>query len=185
MPIIRGVASSFLLSLYRENQMLFAYSVAIVNYFFESVDKDVVISVAFGYPINTMAVQYQRDEHRVHLVVYHLIFCPKRRKSFLVGAVAKECERLLALKCEQNGWQAITLVVQPDHVYLLVRVFPTNAAADVVKELKAYTSHELRLKFPELKRRLPSLWTRSYFASTTDEISDETIRNYIQAQKGA
>ncbi len=132
-----------------------------------------------------MAVQYQRDEHRVHLVVYHLIFCPKRRKSFLVGAVAKECERLLALKCEQNGWQALKLVVQPDHIYLFVRVFPTNAAADVVKELKAYTSHELRLKFPELKRRLPSLWTRSYFASTADSISDDIIQNYIQAQKGA
>ena len=70
-------------------------------------------------------------------------------------------------------------------LYLFVRVFPTNAAADVVKELKAYTSHELRLKFPELKRRLPSLWTRSYFASTADHISPDDVQHYIQAQKGA
>ncbi len=84
-----------------------------------------------------------------------------------------------------NGWQALKLAVQPDHVYLFVRVFPTNAAADVVKEIKAFTSHELRLKFPELKRRLPSLWTRSYFASTSDKISDDDIQHYIQAQKGA
>lgn len=132
-----------------------------------------------------MTVQYQRDEHRVHLVVYHLIFCPKRRKSVLVGGIAKECERLIEQKCETNGWQVLKLVVQPDHVYLFVRVFPTNAAADVVKEIKAHTSHELKLKFPELKRRLPSLWTRSYFASTAADISDDVIRQYIQAQKGA
>lgn len=141
--------------------------------------------VAVGYAVNTMAVQYQRDEHRVHLIVYHLIFCPKRRKSVLVGGVEKECERLITQKCEQNGWQALKLAIHPDHVYLRIRVFPTNAAADVVKAIKACTSHELRLKFPDLKRRLPSLWTRSYFASTAEDISEDTIRDYIHAQKGA
>ena len=34
-------------------------------------------------------MDYQRDEHRVHLIVYHLIWCPKRRKSVLVDDVAK------------------------------------------------------------------------------------------------
>ena len=137
-----------------------------------------------GYAVNTMAVQqYQRDEHRVHLVLYHLVFCPKRRKSVLVGSTAKECERLILEKCVQNNWQALNLSVEPDYVHLFVRVFPTNAAADVVKELKAHTSHELRLKFPELKRRLPSLWTRSYLASTADKVSKDVIQQYIQAQK--
>jgi putative transposase len=46
-------------------------------------------------------MDYQRDEHRVHLIVYHLIWCPKRRKAVLVGAVAQECERLIRAKCEQ------------------------------------------------------------------------------------
>ncbi len=26
-------------------------------------------------------LDYQRDEHHVHLIVYHLIWCPKRRKK--------------------------------------------------------------------------------------------------------
>ena len=25
-------------------------------------------------------MEYQRDEHRVHLIVYHLVWCPTRRK---------------------------------------------------------------------------------------------------------
>ena len=41
----------------------------------------------------------------------------------------------------------------------------------------------LRKEFPELLK-LPSLWTRSYFASTAGNISQETIQKYIDAQKG-
>jgi REP element-mobilizing transposase RayT len=35
-----------------------------------------------------------------------------------------------------------------------------------------------------LLAELPSLWTRSYFASTAGNVSQETIRRYIEAQKG-
>lgn len=45
------------------------------------------------------------------------------------------------------------------------------------------TSHELRAKYSSL-RRLPSLWTRSYFAATAGNVSSEVIRRYIEAQKG-
>lgn len=128
-------------------------------------------------------MDYQRDEHRVHLIVYHLIWCPKRRKAVLVGTVAQECERLIRAKCEQYGWTVLELVVQPNYVHLFVRVFPTNAASEVIKEVKGFTAHELRGKYPDLKR-LPSLWTRSYFASTAGLVSRETIQRYIEAQKG-
>jgi putative transposase len=128
-------------------------------------------------------MEYQRDEHRVHLIVYHLIWIPKRRKPVLVNSVAKDCETLIRQKCEVMGWKVLTLVVQPDHVHLFVQVFPTTSAADVVKECKGVTSHELRKKYPHLLR-LPSLWTRAYFASTAGNVSQETIRRYIEAQKG-
>jgi putative transposase len=128
-------------------------------------------------------MDYTRDEHRVHLIVYHLVFCPKRRKAILDGSIAAECDRLIRLKCQEKGWDVVNLEVKPDHVHLLVRVFPTNSAAEVVKEVKGLTSHELRAKFPVLLR-LPSLWTRSYFASTAGNVSAETIRRYIEAQKG-
>jgi putative transposase len=39
----------------------------------------------------------------------------------------------------------------------------------------------LRDEFPQLKR-LPSLWTRSFFLSTAGNVSQETIRNYIEQQ---
>jgi len=53
----------------------------------------------------------------------------------------------------------------------------------VVREVKGLTSHEQRLKYPSLLK-MPSLWTRSYFASTGGKVPSDTIRRYIGAQKG-
>jgi putative transposase len=128
-------------------------------------------------------LEYQRDEHHVHLIVYHLIWCPRRRKPVLVNQVAQRCEQLIREKCEQRGWQVLTLAIQPDHIHLFVRCFPSTSAAEVVKECKGVASFFLRKEFPELLK-LPSLWTRSYFASTAGTISQEIIQKYIDAQKG-
>ncbi len=128
-------------------------------------------------------MQYQRDEHRIHLIAYHIVFCPKRRKAVLTGDIARDCEALIRQKCDEHGWHVAALEVMPDHVHLFVRVWPTDSVAIVIKEVKGLTSHELRLRYPILKR-LPSLWTRSYFAASVGNVSQETIRRYIEAQKG-
>jgi|SRR5579862_10008461 len=124
---------------------------------------------------------YQRDEHRVHLIIYHLIWCPRRRKSVLVGSVAARCQELITDKCSEKGWEVLALAIQPDHLHLFVRVWPSDSAAEVVKECKRITSFYLRREFPSLLK-LPSLWTRSYFASTAGNVSQQTIQRYIDAQ---
>jgi putative transposase len=129
-------------------------------------------------------MDYQRDEHRVHLIVYHLVWTPKRRKAILVGPVADDCKALIERKCEERGWTILQLAIQPDHIHLFVRAWPEVSASEIVKECKGLTSHELRAKYPDLKRRLPSLWTRSFFAATAGNVSQETIQKYIAAQKG-
>lgn len=132
---------------------------------------------------NPETLDYRRDEHRVHLIVYHLIWCPKRRRKVLTGAIAADCRAIIEEVCETRGWTILELAIQPDHIHLFVRVWPKDAAADVVGILKARTSHDLRKKYPALLR-LPSLWTRSFFASTAGAVSAETIQRYIAAQTG-
>jgi putative transposase len=121
---------------------------------------------------------------------YHLIWTPKRRKPVLKGRVAQECRRLIESKCSEKGWHILELAIDPDHIHLFVRVSPSVAASDapalwarVVRNCKGLTSRELRRQYSFLKQ-LPSLWTRSYFASTAGNVSSETIQRYIAAQKG-
>lgn len=128
-------------------------------------------------------MEYLRDEHRVHLIIYHLVWTPKRRKPVLTGKVASRCKEIIESKCGEKGWEILELAIQPDHIHLFVRVWPSDSPADVVKEIKGITSHHLRKEFPHLLK-LPSMWTRSYFSATAGNVSSETIKKYIEAQKG-
>jgi len=126
---------------------------------------------------------YQHDEHRVHLVMYHLIFCPKRRKKVLVGDVGRDLDTLIREKCAEQKWVVHELAIMPDHVHLFVQVNPDDSASETTRQIKGYTSHTLRRRYPELLK-LPSLWTRSFFAASAGNVSKETIQRYIAAQKG-
>lgn len=128
------------------------------------------------------SLQFVRDENRLHLVVYHLVWAPKRRKPVLTGSVEADCRRLIEEECDEHGWDIVKLAVEPDRVDLLVRVWPTTSAAEVVKECKGITSHTLWNKYPDL-RKIPSLWTRSYLAATVgSSLSDDVIERYVQMQ---
>ena len=127
--------------------------------------------------------EYQRDEHRVHLIIYHLIWCPRRRKPVLVGPVADRCRELIAAQCAERGRDILALAIQPDHIHWFGRGWRSASAAEVGKECKGVTSFHLRKEFPHLLK-LPSTWTRSYFASTAGHVSQETIQRYIAAQTG-
>jgi putative transposase len=56
---------------------------------------------------------YQRDEHRVYLIMYHLVWTPKRRKPVLVGEIAADCQALIEMKCAEMGWTIFELGYTP------------------------------------------------------------------------
>ena len=72
----------------------------------------------------------------------------------------------------------------PDHVHLFVESDPTRCVAEIVNRLKGSTSRLLRQEFPSLRSRIPTLWSRSYFAGSIGHVSAATIERYIAEQKG-
>ena len=74
--------------------------------------------------------------------------------------------------------------VLPDYVHLLLHVNPRVGINVVVGKIKGFTSHEMRNEFPWLKKRLPTLWTRSKFISTVGAVTLDVVRQYIEGQKG-
>ncbi len=128
-------------------------------------------------------MDYKRDEHRVHLLVYHIVWTPKRRKAVLKNQIAQRCKELIHQKCEEKGWTILNLAIQPDHIHLFIQTWPDNSPSEIVKEIKGITSYHLRREFPELLK-IPSMWTRSFFVATAGNVSQEIIQKYIEAQKG-
>jgi len=59
-------------------------------------------------------------------------------------------------------------------VHLFIRSNPNTLPSDIPRRLRGRSSHDLREEFPRLKK-LPSLWTRSFFISTAGDVSQEII----------
>ena len=128
-----------------------------------------------------MSHDYIHEQHTVHLVIYHLIWCPKRRRKVLVGPVRDRLEQIIREVAAEHGWQIIELAIQPDHVHLFIRSNPYTLPTDMARLLKGRCAHDLREEFPPLKR-MPSLWTRQTFYSTASHVSSEIIEQYIARQ---
>ena len=120
----------------------------------------------------------------VYNVAYHLIWCSKYRRKVLVDKVEKMLKKLLREKATELDTDIENMEIMPDHVHLFIKTKPTASAHWIVQQLKGYTSHELRKKFPELRSRLPTLWTRSYYCESVGHTSENTIKKYIEDQKG-
>jgi putative transposase len=127
--------------------------------------------------------EYRRNPYSVNLLNYHFVWVPKRRKAVLVGDVARRLQEIIFELCQENDWSPIALQIMPDHVYLFLNVDPTHAPDKIIKSIKGRASHHLRKEFPELLK-LPTLWTPSYFVSSAGNVSKDTVRKYIESQRG-
>jgi putative transposase len=126
---------------------------------------------------------YKSNRHIVYSSKYHVVFCPKYRRKVLVDKIAMRLKRLLESLCKELRVDVIALEIMPDNVHLLVEVDPQFGIHRLVKRLKGATSHTLRLEFPSLKSRLPTLWTHSYFVSTVGGAPLSVIKQYVEQQK--
>ena len=88
----------------------------------------------------------------VYQIAYHVVCCPKYRRSVLTGTVAESLSALLSEVCEENNWKILNLEIQPDHIHLFVSIPPSKSVSEAVKRLKGTTARKLFLKHPELKK---------------------------------
>jgi putative transposase len=128
--------------------------------------------------------RYSKNTGAVVSLKHHIVWCPKYRRPVLTTPVDERLKELLFEVAEDRGMKLLAVEVMPDHVHLFVESDPTICVAEIVNRFKGRTSRILRQEFRSLRSRLPTLWSRSYFAATVGAVSEATIRRYIEAQKG-
>ena len=126
-------------------------------------------------------MEYEHDTHTVHMVVYHIIFCPKRRRNILVSPIRERLQQIIREVAAENTWSVIELALQPDHVHLFMRSNPCTLPTAIARLIKGRSSHLLREEYQFLKR-MPSFWTRSTLYSTAGNVSSATTQQYIERQ---
>ena len=130
-----------------------------------------------------MKKRWTHSNKAIYNIAYHLIWCPKYRRKVLVGEKEKRLKELLIKKSKELAVVIEKMEVMPDHIHLFIKASPTDSPHWIVQQFKGYTSRILRSEFPDLKSRLPTLWTRSYYCESVGHISEATILRYIEDQK--
>ncbi len=66
-----------------------------------------------------------------------------------------------------------------DHVHIVVDIHPKIAVADLVQDIKSYSSQWMKKSslFPEFEA-----WCEGYFAESKDPVSKESIIQYVKNQ---
>ena len=127
-------------------------------------------------------MEYQKTRSATHLLNYHFIWIPRRRRAVLKGEIANRCRELIWEAAKEIDCQVVSLAIEPDHVHLFINCPPTLAPYQIMHRIKGRSAHYLRKEFPDPLMKLPSMWTSSYFVSTAGNVSSEVIQQYIEAQ---
>jgi len=129
-------------------------------------------------------IKYKSNNNIVYSCQYHVIWCPKYRRSVLIDGVDERLKVILQEVADETGSEILEMEIMPDHVHLLLSVDPQYGINKLIKAMKGRSSNLLRKEFPWLKSRIPSLWTNSYFCATVGGATLEAVKQYIENQKG-
>lgn len=127
---------------------------------------------------------YKSNRNVFYSCKYHVVFCPKYRRKVLTEDIAARLTQIIHEVCAEYEAEVLSLEVMPDHVHVLVECDPQFGIHRLVRLIKGRSSRFLRQEFPALKRKLPTLWTNSYFVSTVGGAPLSVIKHYIENQKG-
>lgn len=116
------------------------------------------------------------------LLYYHFVFCPRhRRKIFLIPGLEKRFKELVCQACTKNGIVLMAMECRIDYVHIYAEAQPILSPADIMRLVKGSTTKVLLNEFADVLKG-PTLWTRSYLAST-EKLSKEEIAKYVESQR--
>ncbi|PQZ93496.1 IS200/IS605 family transposase [Arthrobacter sp. MYb227] len=140
----------------------------------------------------------RRNKNTTYRCWYHVVWCPKYRRPVITsndpaannppiagdpGPVDERLVEIIQEVASEAGAMIEESETMPDHIHMLVSVDPQYGIAKFIRNCKGRSSRTLRQEFPSLKRRLPTLWTNSYFVSTIGGAPQSIIKQYIADQR--
>ena len=111
-------------------------------------------------------------------LLFHVVFATKNRAPIITADWRSNLHRFLAATINALEGKAIEVGGVADHVHLFVRLKPTIALSDFLRELKSKSSAWAKRQFcPDFT------WQSRYGAFTVSESQAEIVRKYIREQE--
>jgi len=121
----------------------------------------------------------------VSQIGYHIVFCTKYRKKLLDDRLSEDLRKIFTGIAKEKGFEIKQQETNIDHVHLFVSAPPNVSISTLVKWIKGISARQFLVLHHAVKRDLyrGQLWNPSYYVGTAGDLSEDTIRGYIERQK--
>lgn len=130
-------------------------------------------------------MDYDRKSHSKFLLMYHLIFVVKYRKSLLIQYGDFVKSKIIEYS-KQYDFEIIEMEIDKDHIHMLIKTLPNISLSSIIRILKQRTSYDIWQKYDnELVKYFwkdRTFWSKGYFACSIGNVSKDIIIKYIQEQ---
>lgn len=131
-------------------------------------------------------IEYILKNHSKFLIKYHIILVCKYRKQLLVGAVEYDMKKIMRHISEMSDFDIEVMETDKDHLHMMVRSDPKLSPLQIVRRLKQMSTSAVWKKYRDFLRhnfyKEHTFWTDGYFVSSIGNVSQETIKKYIENQ---
>ncbi len=133
----------------------------------------------------TMGYDLDKGRHSVYALQYHFVQCVKYRRKALVdpGVINKLKEHIYNIS-ETFDVEVLNIETDKDHFHLIFKGHPTLELTKYINAIKTLTSREIQRNYPEVKKMLREgkFWSRSYFLTTTGQVTLDRLKKYVEDQ---
>ena len=131
---------------------------------------------------------YSKSSHTRYYHRYHLVWITKYRYKILGSEIKVRVRDIIGQVAEEMGVHIENAVVSSDHVHIFVSIPPHIGVSDFIQKAKGRSSRKIQQDFHhQLKNRYwgRHFWARGFFSSTSGNVTDEMINNYINEHTDA
>ena len=133
-----------------------------------------------------MTTWKSKNRHK-YLLQYHLIFVCKYRKKLLESReILDDIKQYSWEICQKHRVFIKYMETDKDHIHYMIETEPVISISTIVNLLKSYTTyhiwkgHAAFLKHHFWKE--PTFWADGYFVCSVGNVSEETLKHYIENQ---
>ncbi|PQJ80676.1 IS200/IS605 family transposase [Polaribacter porphyrae] len=127
---------------------------------------------------------YRKGSHTLYDLKYHIVWATKYSKPILTERRGKHVRDLIREICLTHNVQILKGHVSKDHIHIFISMPPQISVSKIAQLIKGKTSRKLLQEDKALSKQYwgNHLWARGYFATTSRQITDEMILEYITNQ---
>lgn len=127
---------------------------------------------------------YDRNQHSVYLLYYHLILVVKYRRKVFDEAVSLRAKEIFSYIAPSYGITLEEWNHDEDHVHVMFRAKPATEISRFINAYKSASSRLLKKEYPEIRKKLwkEYFWSKSFCLITAGGAPIEVIREYIEIQ---